>query len=94
MLYFPILWILSIAAYGLFFLLFHNAEKKHNIKFEWFSVNYFPGLKNVRELINTSTEPKKIRDFRMAILCLYLSRILFATPLLIYFILALTERIR
>lgn len=86
MLYFPIIWVLSIISYALFFILFRKAEKKHNVCFERFPGNSFPRLKAVKKMINTSTDTVKVRDFKNAQIGLYLSRLLFIAPILIYFI--------
>ena len=91
MLYFPILWILSILFYVFFFILLSKAEKKHNVYFERHPGNSFPILKPIKTEIKTSTEPNKARDFKLVLLSLYLSYFLFIAPVLIYFISALIK---
>ena len=91
MIYFPILWILSILVQVLFFILFRKAEKKYNMLFQRYPGNVFARIKDVKKFINTSTETNKVRDFKLAIACLYFGRILFISPILIYFITAFME---
>jgi len=86
MLYFPILWVLSLISYALFFIILRKAEKKHNVYLERFPGNSFPRLKGVKKFITTSTETNKVRDFKFALIGLYSSRLLFVAPIIIYFI--------
>jgi hypothetical protein len=91
MLYFPIIWTLSILSYVLFFILLRKAEKRHNVYIERYPGNKFPRLNSLKKNIKTSTEPHKAKDFRLALFCFHLSRILFITPIFIYIILIFFE---
>ena len=89
MIYFPILWLFSILFYILFFVQIRRLEKKQKIFIQKYPGNKFPKIKELNRIIKYSTDKKIAIQIKKALVCLYLSYVLFPIPILIYFIIAI-----
>jgi hypothetical protein len=87
--YFSLFWILSILFYVLFFYQINRFEKRQSLIIKRYSGNKFPKIRELKKIVNSSPDKAIILQVRRALIYLYLSRISFAAPIIIYFLLAI-----
>ncbi|KAF0200268.1 MAG: hypothetical protein FD170_3623 [Bacteroidetes bacterium] len=87
--YFSLFWILSILFYVLFFYQINRFEKRQSLIIERYSGNKFPKIRELKKIVKSSPDKAIILQVRRALIYLYLSRISFAAPIIIYFLLAI-----
>ena len=65
MLYFPIIWVLSILSYVLFFIKLRKNEFDYNVDIERHPGNKFPKIKEIKSIIRNTKDKNIRKDFRL-----------------------------
>jgi hypothetical protein len=89
MLYFPVIWVISVLFYTLFFVKLNKSEIKHKIAVERYPNNKFPIIRNIKLIIRNTTDKNVKKDFKLILSFLYIAYTLFYIPIIIYFIVSI-----
>lgn len=89
MLYFPIIWLISILFYVLFFVKLRKNEKVYNMDVKRYAYSKFPDIKTIKTIIKSTDNKDVRRDFKLQLIFLYLAYTMFFVPIIVYFILVI-----